>query len=308
MAEQSDLIIVGGGAAGLTAALFAARYGLKTLLLERTIPGGQIVNAETVENFPGLAGGVSGPDLAAQLQEQAMNSGAEVRLAEATALRVVPPLLMMDTGEGTFAAKAVVLAGGSSLRSLGIPGEAELTGKGVSHCATCDGPMFAGETVVVVGGGDSALDEALTLAQYAKKVVLIHRRDSLRGQRVLQGRVLSSPRIEVCWNTEVTAVLGEEQVRALSLRHLPDGAATQLPVTGVFIYVGLEPNTAWLRGVLPLDNAGHIPVDPWMQTPLPGVFAAGDIRQGSAAQLVSAAGDGATAAIAAHRYITARFL
>ena len=306
MLDHYDVVIVGGGVAGLTAGLFATRYGLRTLLLERDIPGGQIVNVERIENFPGFPQGLAGAELGPLIQEHASQWGLEIRLGEAMGLRLEEPYRALRTTEGEVRAKAVVIAGGSSLRRLGIPGEEELAGKGVSHCATCDGPFFAGEVVGVVGGGDSALDEALTLTQYARRVLLFVRGERMRAQKVLQERALKEPKIEVRTHTVVTAIEGEGQVQAVKIKDTRNGATSRVPVAGMFIYVGLDPNTAWLKGVIPLDNAGHIPVDVWMQTPVPGVFAAGDIRQHSAAQLVTAAGDGATAAIAAYRYVTSR--
>jgi len=304
--ESWDLVVVGGGLAGLTAGLFGARYGLRTLVLERLIPGGQIVNAERVENYPGFPQGISGAELGPLVQEQAQEAGAEVRLVEATGLRAEEPYWIVETPEGPLRARAVVLACGSSPRRLGVPGEAELYGRGVSHCATCDGPFFAGEEVAVVGGGDSALDEALTLAGMARRVYLLHRRETLRAQQALQDRVLTHPRIRVVWNAEVLAVEGDREVTGLRYRDRTTGEERLLPVRGVFIYVGLEPNTAWLRGVVPLDNGGHIAVDLEMRTPVPGLFAAGDVRQGSVAQLASCVGDGATSALSAVRYIRGR--
>ncbi|MBI4232889.1 MAG: FAD-dependent oxidoreductase [Chloroflexi bacterium] len=306
MPEQYDVVVVGGGLAGLTAGLFACRYGLKTALVEANIPGGQIINAEKIENFPGFPQGIAGAELGPQVQEQAMQYGLDLKLAEAARLVLRDPYRVVETSEGPIQCKAVVVAAGSSLRKLGIPGEEEFYGKGVSHCATCDGPFFANEVVGVVGGGDSALDEALSLTQFASRVLLFHRRDTLRAQKVLQGRVLAHPKVEVRWNTRVTAIHGDSQVRSVAVQDTRSGETSQAPLSGMFIYVGLEPNTRWLQGAVPLDNSGHIPVDLWMQTPVAGVFAAGDIRQHSAAQLVTVAGDGATAAIAAYRYVSGR--
>ncbi len=304
--ESYDVVVVGAGVAGLTAGLYAARHGLETLVLERVAPGGQIINAERIENFPGFPQGIPGADLAYALQEQAVASGADVRLAEATAVAPGQPYLTVTTTAGTLRARAVILASGSTLRKLGIPGEEELLGSGVSQCATCDGPLFRGQVVGVVGGGDSALDEALTLSQYASRVILFHRRGRLRGQKALQDRLLSRSNVEVRWNTTVQAVLGDGAVTAVRLRNTVTRQETEEPLSGLFVYVGLEPNTSFLARVLDLDPAGHIPVNLWMETQVPGIFAAGDVRQYSARQLASAAGDGATAALAAFRYIEAR--
>ncbi len=301
-----DVVIVGGGAAGLTAGLYACRAGLKTVLLEQMMSGGQVVNAEKIENFPGFPQGISGAEFGPLLQEQAMKYGLEIRLSEVSGLRQQEQFWAIESYGGEVLSKAVVIAGGSTLRRLGVPGEEELVGAGVSYCATCDGAFFIDQEVAVVGGGDSALDEALVLSEFASKVIVFHRRDSFQGQKVLQDRVLSDPKIEVRWNTTVDGILGEGQVEGASITDVTSGETSRVDLSGVFIYVGLDPNTRYLQDLLPLDNAGHIPTDVWMRTPLEGIFAAGDIRQNSAAQLVSAAGDGATAAIAAQRYIEGR--
>ena len=304
--KNYDVVIIGGGVAGLTAGLYSARGGLKTVLLERLMSGGQICNAETIENFPGFPQGIPGPELGPLLQEQATKYGLELEMTDVTSLTSQDPLWMVESFEGTFAARAVIVAGGSTLKRLSVPGEEEFEGRGVSYCATCDGAFFANEVVAVVGGGDSAMDEAVTLTQYASKVLILHRRDDLSAQKVLQDRVLSNPKIEMRWNTAVEAILGDGQVNALSTRDTQTGETSRIDVTGVFIFVGLAPNTEFLREILPMDNGNHIPTSIWMETPVPGIFAAGDIRQNSASQLVTAAGDGATAAIAAHRYVTGR--
>ena len=306
MVSQYDLVIVGAGAAGLTAAMYAARYGLKTAIIEQMMPANQFINAETIENFPGFPQGISGADLGASLQEQAMNAGAQFLMAEATGLVLDEPYVLVTTTEENYRSKALIVAAGSSLRKLGIPGEEELYGSGVSHCATCDGPLFAGEVVGVVGGGDSAADEALTLTEYASRVVLFHRRDQLRAQEALQGRLLRHPKMDVNFNTVVESILGEGRVTGVQVRNVITNLVDRVELAGLFLYVGLEPNTEFVRGVLMRDNAGHIPVDLWMATEVPGIYAAGDIRQHSVAQLASAAGDGATAALAAFRYIRAR--
>ena len=301
-----DVVIIGGGAAGMTAGLYTARAGLKSVLLERLMTGGQVINAEKIENFPGFPDGISGAELGPLMQDQASRYGLDLQLSEVKGLAQRDSLWAVETFEGELLARAVVVAGGSALRKLGVPGEEDLHGAGVSYCATCDGVFFMDQVVCVVGGGDSALDEALTLTEFVSKVVVFHRRETFGGQKVLQDRVLSSPKIEVRWNTTVDAILGDGQVEGVSITDVTSGETSRIDLAGVFIYVGLEPNTDYLRDLLPLDNAGHIPTDIWMQTPLPGLLAAGDIRQSSVAQLVSAAGDGATAAIAAQRYIEGR--
>ena len=304
--ETRDLLIIGGGVAGLTAGLYGSRLGLSTLLIERMMPGGQVVNAETIENFPGFPDGISGAEIGPLLQDQATRYGLEVRLSEATGLRRDEPYWAVDTYDGQVVSKAVVVAAGSTLRQLGVPGEAELKGAGVSYCATCDGAFFMDQEVAVVGDGDSAMDEALVLTEFASKVLVLSRDDRFHGQKVLQDRVLGHDKIEVRWNTSVDGVLGDGLVDGVSVTDLPSGETTRLDVSGVFIYVGLEPSSSFLSGSLELDAAGHVPTDIWMRTDLPGLFAAGDIRQSSAAQLVTSAGDGATAAIAAQRYVEQR--
>ena len=298
-----DLAIVGGGLAGMTAGLYASRAGLDTVLLERLMTGGQIINAHLIENFPGFPDGISGADLAALVQDQATRFGLDLQLDEVTGLRRDGPDWTVETYDGEIEARAVVIAGGSTLRRLGVPGEAEMHGAGVSYCATCDGAFFKGQVVGVVGGGDSALDEAMVLTEFASKVIIFHRDGSFSGQQVLRDRVTASPQIEVRFDTAVDAVLGESGVEGVGVTEVTSGETTRVDLQALFIYVGLEPNTDYLRGLLPLDNAGHVETDIWMRTPLPGLFAAGDIRQHSAAQLVSSAGDGATAAVAARRYL-----
>ena len=298
---EYDVLIIGGGVAGLTAGLYASRAGLKTALLERMMTGGQIINAERIENFPGFPDGISGADLGARMLDQATKYGLEVRLSEVMGLRQGSPAWAVDTYDGTVSARSVVMAGGSTLRKLGVPGEEELHGAGVSYCATCDGAFFIDQVVGLIGGGDSALDEAMTLTEFASKVLMLQRANSFTGQKVLQDRVLSHPKVEVRWNTSVDAVLGEGQVEGVNVTELTSGETSRIDLSGVFIFVGLEPNSLYLADLLRLDNVGHVPTDIWMRTPLPGLLAAGDIRQSSAAQLVTS--DGATAAIAAQRYV-----
>lgn len=306
MAEQYDVVVIGAGVAGLTAGMFAARYGLRTVVLEQMMSGGQIINAERIENYPGLTEPVAGFDLGPRLQEQADNAGAEFMMGEATGLKLEGGYRVVESTEGPLRAKSVIIAAGSTLRKLGLPKEEELHGAGVSYCASCDGGFFTDQVVGVVGGGDSALDEAITLTSYASKVIMLNRGDRFVAQKVLIDEALRSPKIEVRWNTEVTEILGDGGVEGVSIRDTGSGETSRLDLSGLFIFVGLDPNTAWLKETLPLDNAGHIPVDLWMQTPVEGILAAGDIRRQSAALLASSAGDGATAARAAWRYVTGR--
>ena len=300
-----DLLIIGGGLAGLTAAIYGARYGLNTAIVEQMMAGAQIINLERIENYPGLPQGIAGYELGPAAQEQAMNAGAAMLMDTVTA--IAPDgdhLRVAGDGGDTYRSKAVIMAAGSSLRALGIPGETEFDGRGVSHCATCDGPLYMGQTVGVVGGGDSAADEALTLTQYVDRVILFHRGAALDAQQILQDRIAANPKIELRGGAEVTEILGADTVSGARIR-TADGESVE-PLNGLFIYIGLDPNSAPVADLVPLDNAGHIPVGLAMDTPQPGLFAAGDIRQQSAAQLVASAGDGATAAIAAFRYIRSK--
>jgi thioredoxin reductase (NADPH) len=303
LAGEYDVLIIGGGLAGLTAGMYAARYGLSTAVVEQMMSGAQIINVEKIENFPGFPEGVSGAELAPAVQEQAMNAGAEFIMAEATGVSRDEQYKIVSSDSGNYRARAVIVAAGSRLRHLGITGEAEFNGRGVSHCATCDGPMFMGEKVGVVGGGDSAADEALTLTEYAGRVLLFHRRDQLRAQKALQARLVRHPKIEILWNTVVERVLGEDTMAGVRARNVVTNLEEIIDLSGLFVYVGLEPNSELVKGLAKLDNAGHIQVNLSMETSVPGLYAVGDLRQNSSAQLVSAAGDGATAAIAAFNYI-----
>ncbi len=306
MASDYDVLVVGGGLAGLTAGLFGRRYGLKTGLIEQMMGGAQIINVENIENFPGFPQGISGAELAPAAQEQAMDSGVDFIMAEVTGVSRDGPYKVVATDGADYRAKAVIVAAGSTLRRLGIPGEEEMYGRGVSQCATCDGPLFTGQVVGVVGGGDSATDEALTLVQFADRVLLFHRQEHLQSQRVLQDRLHREPKIEIVYNSVVDEVLGEDTVSGVRVRNVVTNLENVLPLSGLFVYVGLEPNSQLLKGLVKLDNAGHIPVSLSMETEIPGLYAAGDIRQHSVSQLITAAGDGATAAIAAFKYISSR--
>jgi thioredoxin reductase (NADPH) len=304
-----DILVVGGGLAGLTAGLFAARAGRSTLVLEPQVPGGHLLNIQRIEDFPGFPEGVSGYELGPNTQMQAMNSGAEFAMAEIQALARPEGETgdwLVTTTEGEYQAGAVIVASGSHARVLGVPGEERLTGHGISHCASCDAPLFRGQTVGVAGGGDSALQEALTLAEHVGKVLIFHRGERFDAQQTYVQRVLDERKIEVCWQTEVREVLGESEVIGVTVQDLAAGAERTIDLVGLFVYVGLAPSSGFLGGLLDLDGAGHIPTDIWMQTAVPGLFAAGDVRQHSASQAITAAGDGATAAIAADRYLRAR--
>jgi thioredoxin reductase (NADPH) len=310
-----DVVVAGGGLAGLTAGLYAARYGLRTLVLEHMMPGGQVVNVEKIETLPGFPDGISGAELGPIVMEQAEAAGAKFAMDTAMALEPTgPEPTALDRGDGFvvrtaggpgYRTRTVIIATGSSRRALGIPGEQEFEGRGVSQCAACDGPFFAGKRVCVVGGGDSALDEAAVLVEVGvKQVLLVHRGTDFGAQQVIAGRVRAQPAITPLLGTEVTEIRGGKTVSEVVLRH-GDVTSTEA-VDGVFVFAGQVPNSGWLRGTVDLDAAGHVVTDPLLRTSVPGVFAAGDIRQHSAAQLAASAGDGATAAVSAVRHLRAR--
>lgn len=303
---EYDLLIVGGGLAGLTAGMYAARYGLATALIERMMGGAQIINVERIENFPGFPEGISGAELGPLLQEQAMNAGMQFIMDEANEVSREGDFKLVSGYGGSYRARAVIIATGSTLRSAGIPGEEEFRDRGVSHCATCDGPMSMGQTVGVVGGGDSAADEALTLTEYADRVLLFHRRGELRAQHILRERLQEHPKVEIHYNTQVAEVLGDNSVTGARLLNTATNEERVVDLNSLFVYVGLEPNSELVQGLVERDKAGHIPVNLMMETGEPGLYAVGDVRQHSAAQLVAAAGDGATAAIAAYRRLRGR--
>ena len=299
-----EVVIIGGGPAGLTAGLYAARARLKSLLIEMGLIGGQIVNAEQVDNYPGFPEGISGLELGELMLRQATQYGLETIIAEVTGLEVKEKQKVVETTDGNFIAKVVIIAGGSKWRKLGIPGEGKFTGKGVSYCATCDAAFFRELPVAVVGGGDSAITEALYLAKFASKVTVIHRRDQLRATPILQEKAFSKPKIDFLWNTVVERIEGGDLVNRMRLRQVKTGEESTRDISGVFVSIGLSPNTEYLKGILPLDEAGCIVTSNTMQTKIAGIFAAGDIRQDSARQAITAAGDGATAAIFAEKFLT----
>jgi thioredoxin reductase (NADPH) len=298
-----DLIIAGGGPAGLTAGLYAGRAMLKTLLLERMILGGQAASTFLIENYPGFPDGIPGPELAQAMEKQAKNFGLVIETGEVNALRPAEKLWEIETAGRVIRSKAVIVATGVDPNKLGVPGEEELRGRGVSYCATCDGPFFRNQEIAVVGGGDSAVEEAIYLTRFAGKVYLIHRRDALRAEKILQDRAFKNPKIEILWDTVVTKVVGQSGVEGLEIRNVKTRAAGDLKVGGVFFYVGWLPLTGFLKGIVPLDPAGYVPTDDNMATSVPGLFVAGDVRQKTLRQVATAVGDGALAAVSAGRYL-----
>jgi len=304
--QEIDIAIIGGGGAGLTAAIYSARAQRNTIVFEHLVTGGQIATTDLVENFPGFPNGVNGFDLAQLFQRQAEKFGAKMAYEDVTGLqRREDGTFVVTSTEGEYRARAVIVAAGAEYNHLGVPGERELTGKGVSYCATCDAAFFKDQDVAVVGGGDAALDEGLFVTRYARKVTLIHRRDTLRASKILQERALANPRFDFLWDTVVERVEGTDTVTGLALRDVKSGDASHLDVAAIFIFVGQTPNNALLRGLTELDAGGHAKVDLNMGTAVPGLFVAGDVRTGAARQLIAACGDGATAAIAAEHYLQA---
>lgn len=305
--REYDDVVIGGGPAGLAAGLYAARARRRTALLEKGVIGGQISLTELVENYPGVPS-VNGFDLGQTMHKQAESYGMETEYAEVTGLERQGKKWRVSTQEDEFLAKAVIITSGADYNKLGVPGEERLTGRGVSYCATCDAAFFKDQDVAVVGGGDSAVEEGMFAARFASKVTVIHRRDELRASRILQERAFANPKMHFLWNTVVTEILGEDQVTALCLYNRATDAESTMPVAAVFVFIGHHPNTGFLRGLVDMDNGGHILVDDWMATALPGLFAAGDVRQNSARQVATSVGDGVTAAIAAEHYISENFL
>jgi len=286
--------------------MVAAQHGLSVILVDQMGAAGQVLNVDRIENMPGFPDGIAGYELGPIVQGQAEAAGCEFAFDTAVGLDSDGNAHILRCAEEDLRGAAVIIAAGSKLRGLGVPGEERFEGKGISHCASCDGAFFAGQTVAVVGGGDSAIEEAAVLTNYVEKVLVLCRDSELHAQRYLVAQAETKPNIEVVYNTEVEEILGEDGVTAVRVRDSATGSTREEPVSGVFVYVGLEPNTAFLREVVDLDPAGHIITDIHMATSLPGVFAAGDIRQGSVSLVASVIGDGATAAVNAYRYLRGR--
>lgn len=299
-----DLIIIGGGPAGLTAGLYAARSRLDVVLVERFLPGGQVLNTDWIDNYPGFPEGVAGFALMDKMKEQVdrfelPNVMAEVR-------RVTPGEDMISVeleNDETLTARAMIITTGADPSKLEVEGEMQLTGHGVSYCGTCDGPFYRDQVVAAVGGGDTACEEAAYLTRFAKEVIMIHRRGSLRAQKILQERVLSNEKISMVWDTVVTKIEGHDRVDGVAVRNVNTGEEKMIPVDGVFIWVGTRPNTEFIRETVACDENGFIITDAEMATSVPGIFAAGDCRDKMLRQISTAVGDGATAAYAAEKYI-----
>lgn len=305
MARDYDIVIIGAGVAGLNAAITASRHGARTMLIDSLGAGGQVINVDRIDNFPGPAEGMSGFEIGPMLQMQADEAGVELALDRIETISKTDGGFRIAGADLDLSAGAVIIAAGSAKRKLGIPGEAEFEGRGVSHCASCDGPLMRGKEVSIIGGGDSALDEALALAPHANKITVIHRGSRLRASAALQAKVREVSNIELRLETIATEIRGTDGVNAIAIRDLATGTESDISSHGIFVYVGLEPNTAFLGDAVSLAADGRIVVDLDMQTSVPGIFAAGDIRARSVAHLAASAGDGVTAAISAVRYLAA---
>lgn len=298
-----DLLIIGGGPAGLTAALYAARARIRVALVEKVMPGGQMVTTDWIENYPGFPEGISGPDLSRHMAAQVQALEVPFISDEVAALDLAGEVKTARLTDQQLTARAVIIASGASPKRLGVPGEAALFGKGISSCATCDGPFYAGKVVAAVGGGDTAVQESAFLARFARKVYLIHRRDQFRADRILQERLAACDNVEVLWNTVVTGVRGAEGVEAVHLRNVKTDETNELSVNGFFVWVGIVPNVPFAGDQLPVDPWGFILTDDQMAAGLPGVFAAGDVRHTPLRQITTAVGDGALAAYSAEHYL-----
>lgn len=303
MDKTYELIILGGGPAGLSAGIYAARNKLNTLLIEKALMGGLAAYAEVIENYPGFPDGIGGMELGDLMLKQAQKFGLKTLTAEVSGLEIRGSQKIVKTSEGDLMAKAVIVALGSDRINMDVPGEKEFVGRGVSYCATCDAAFFRDQPVAVVGGGNSAISEALHLAKFASRVNVIHRRDKWRATPVFVDKAQSEPKINFILNTTVDAIEGQDKVEDLKLNNVLTGQKSTLPVSGVFVSIGQRPNTNFVKGLLPLDSNGYIITNEKMETAIPGVLAAGDIRSNSIRQTISAAGDGAVAAIYADRYI-----
>ena len=298
-----DIVIIGSGPAGLTAAIYAARALVRTLVVGGRVSGGQLMLTSGVENFPGFSTGIQGPDLMTEMRKQAEHFGAEIADEDVESVELKQKLKRIVFGNRSVTTNAVIIATGSSAKWLGVPSEAKLRGRGVSSCATCDGYFFRNKSVAVVGGGDTAVEEALFLTKYATEVVIIHRRDELRASKIMQKRAFSNPKIRFLWNSVVGDVLGTNKVESLKIRNLKTGEVSMLPCDGVFVAIGFQPNTAVFEGQIELDEKGYIIVRNNTESSAEGVFVAGDVHDYKYRQAITAAGEGCKATIDALSYL-----
>jgi thioredoxin reductase (NADPH) len=301
-----EVITIGGGPAGLTAGLYTSRSRFNTLLIEIGLLGGQMTTTEVIENYPGFPQGINGDELSRLMEEQAKRFGLEVVSQEVVEVKLEGERKLVKTDESTYLCDALIICTGTEYRKLGIPGEKEFTGKGVSYCATCDAAFFKDSQIVVVGGGDSALTEALFLTKFAKELTIIHRRDVLRGTKIYQERVLSNPKIKMLWNSVVQKIKGDSIVRSIVIKNVKTGEIDEFNTEGVFLFVGVSPRTQFLKNLITFDEAGYIVTDENCETSIKGIFAAGDCRKKLLRQIATAVGDGATAAFATEKYLEER--
>lgn len=301
--EEYEIIIIGGGPAGLAAAVYAGRADRKVLLLERGLIGGQVALTMDIANYPGFAEGIDGPKLAERMRAQAERYGVEFHQAEARSISRDNGMFTLELAEETLRSPVVIVATGSTPRKLGVPGEEELRGRGVSYCGTCDAPFFRNKRVLVVGGGDTALKEALHLAKFASEITIVHRRDEFRAEKIYQKQVLSTEKIRVLWDSKLVGIMGEKSVQSARVHSLKTGTEENIETEGVFIFVGTTPNTSLICKLIPANCQGHIDTDIDMMTAIPGLFAVGDVREHSYRQIATAVGEGATAAMAAEHYL-----
>lgn len=302
-----DVIIIGGGLAGLTAGLYANRAGLSTLLFEKMFVGGQAATTYLIENYPGFEEPISGPDLSMKIESHARKFGLEIQYDEVTKIEMEGQVKRVHTENRVYESRTLIIATGAEPKTLGLAKEDEFRGRGVSYCATCDGLFYKDKEVVVVGGGDTAVEDAEFLAQYVNKVYLVHRRDSFRANKTSSDRVMANDKIKVIWDTVVEEILGDENVTGVGIRNLKTGEKSQLKADGMFVAIGIVPNNDLVKGQLKQTEAGFVLTDENMKTDIAGVFAAGDIRQKPLWQLVTAVSDGAIAAVSAQRYIIENF-
>ncbi len=298
-----DVVIVGGGPGGLTAGLYTARGALKTLLLEKLLPGGQAATTHWIDNYPGFQEGVSGPQLMMAMKDQAMRFGLEIETDEAVDLEILKDGFSVVGQAGTYSAHAVIIASGATVAKLGVPGEEKLRGKGVSYCATCDGAFFRDEELVVIGGGDAAVEEGIFLTKFARKVHVVHRRNRLRAAKAIQERAFQNDRMDFIWDTVVEEITGEQFVEGVRLKNVKTGEISERPCKGVFIYVGNIPNSQFLKGKVEVNEKGYIITDNDMATSQKGVYACGDVRKKALRQVVTACGEGAAAAFSAQQFV-----
>jgi len=298
-----DVVIVGGGPGGLTAGLYCARGALKTLLVERLLPGGQAATTHWIDNYPGFPEGISGPQLTMAMKEQAERFGLEIVTDDIVDLETGKEDMAVIGKDGRYTCHAVIVASGATVAQLGVPGEDILRGKGVSYCATCDGAFFRDEDLVVIGGGDAAVEEGLFLTKFARTVRIIHRRDRLRAARVIQERAFSNEKISFVWDSVVEEILGEQSVEGVRVKNVKTGEKTEVKCAGVFVYVGNVPNSQFLKGKVEMDGKGFILTDDRMETSQKGVFACGDVRKKVLRQVVTACGEGAAASFSAQQFV-----